>query len=40
METADYCDTSVLTYQPTRCHNAEAQNSNIDFSQKHQSYTI
>ena len=40
MEAVSYCDPSAMAYQNTRCHNAEAQNINIDCSQNHQSYTI
>ena len=33
MEASSCSDPSVLTYQTTRCHNAEAQNMNTDCSQ-------
>jgi hypothetical protein len=45
MQAASYSDTSVLTYQTTRWHNAEAQNMNIECSQtlslvRYYKYTI
>jgi len=36
MESAIYCNTSVLTYQTTRCYNAQVQNMNINSSQNPQ----
>jgi hypothetical protein len=40
MEASSYSEKSVLTYQTTRCHNAESQSINTDCSQNPQCCTI
>jgi hypothetical protein len=40
MEAVSYCLISAMTYQSTRCHNAESQNKNVHRTQNQHCYTI